>query len=132
LDTQLFHNGAKEADMESKSRKPSTESSNQAEPPDVPERWSAPHKTEVVLRLLRGEPLDAVSRESQVPAHELEGWQRAFLEAGSRGLKRQSDSDDRELLRTRAKLGELMMRLELAEGLIERKGYGAEWKKHTP
>jgi len=34
----------------------------------------------VVLRLLRGEALDAVSRESQVPAHELERWQRIFLE----------------------------------------------------
>jgi hypothetical protein len=30
------------------------------------------------LRLLRGESLDAVSRESQVPAHELEGWKRVF------------------------------------------------------
>ena len=54
------------------------------------------------------------------------------MEAGSRGLKRQSDSENRELLRTRAKLGELMMRLELAEGLIEKKGYGEEWKKHKP
>ena len=85
-----------------------------------------------MLRLVRGEPLDAVSRESQVPAHELEDWQRAFLEAGNRGLKRQSEAEDRELLRTRAKLGELMMRLELAEGLIEKKGYGEEWKKRKP
>ena len=54
------------------------------------------------------------------------------MEAGSRGLKRQSDAEDRELLRTRAKLGELMMRLELAEGLIEKKGYGEEWKKRKP
>lgn len=37
-------------------------------PEDVPERWSAQRKMELVLRLLRGEPLDAVSRESQVPA----------------------------------------------------------------
>ena len=118
--------------MESKSRRVSTESSGQSEPPDVPERWSAQRKTELVLRLVRGEPLDTVSRESQVPAHELEEWHRAFLEAGSRGLKRQSDAEDRELLRTRAKLGELMMRLELAEGLIEKKGYGEEWKKHKP
>lgn len=81
---------------------------------------------------LTGEKDSHLSRESLVPAHELEGWQRAFLEAGSRGLKRQSDSEERELLRTRAKLGERMMRLELAEGLIEKKGYGAEWKKHTP
>jgi transposase-like protein len=41
---------------------------------DLPERWSAQRKAELVLRLLRGEALDAVSRESQVPAHELESW----------------------------------------------------------
>ena len=56
-----------------------------SEPPavaaaELPERWSAGRKTELVLRLLRGEALDAVSRESQVPAHELESWKRVFLE----------------------------------------------------
>ena len=40
------------------------------EMPELPERWSASRKTELVLRLLRGEALDAVSRESQVPTHE--------------------------------------------------------------
>ncbi|MBI1893678.1 MAG: hypothetical protein HYS14_06170 [Candidatus Rokubacteria bacterium] len=45
---------------------------------DLPERWSAQRKTALVLRLLRGEPLDAVSRESQVPAHELESWKRSW------------------------------------------------------
>ena len=29
--------------------------------------------------LVRGEALDAVSRESQAPTHELEGWKRVFL-----------------------------------------------------
>ena len=52
--------------------------------PDLPERWSAARTTELVLRLLRGEALDAVSRESQVPAHELESWKRVFLEQGTR------------------------------------------------
>ena len=51
-----------------------------AESIDLPERWSAQRKTELVLRLLRGEALDAVSRQSQVPAHELETWKRIFLE----------------------------------------------------
>src|SRR5437870_12117328 len=51
-----------------------------ADAPELPERWSAARKTELVLRLLRGEALDAVSRESQVPAHELESWKRLFLE----------------------------------------------------
>lgn len=27
-------------------------------PSEIPERWSAPRKTELVLRLLRGGPLD--------------------------------------------------------------------------
>jgi hypothetical protein len=70
---------------------------------DLPERWSAQRKTELVLRLLRGEPLDAVSRESQVPA--------------------------RELTLARAKVGELTMRLELAEYLIEKRGFGDEWRR---
>lgn len=29
---------------------------------DLPERWSAPRKSELVMRLLRGEALDAVAR----------------------------------------------------------------------
>ena len=117
--------------MESKSNKPTTtdESSHASEPKELPERWSFQRKTELVVRLLRGELLDAVSRDSQVPAHELEGWKRAFLEAGTQGLKRHVDPDDRELLRTRAKLGELMMRLELAEDLLAKRGLTDEWKK---
>ena len=39
----------------------------------VPERWSAQQKTEVVLRLLRGEDLVEVSREVQVSPPELDG-----------------------------------------------------------
>src|SRR4030095_13328133 len=38
---------------------------------ELPERWSVQRKTELVLRVVRGESLEAVSRESQVPAHEL-------------------------------------------------------------
>ena len=35
-------------------------------------RWSAARKKEVVLRLLRGEPVDAVSRDVAVPIYKLE------------------------------------------------------------
>jgi len=115
----------------------SSKSSKEPAPPceeraEVPERWSAQRKTELVLRLLRGESLDSLSRDSQVPAHELESWQRAFLEGGTRSLKRHTDPEERELVRTRAKLGEVMMRLELAEDLLEKKGYGEELKKRKP
>lgn len=64
---------------------------------ELPERWSVQRKTELVLRLLRGEALDAVSRERQVPAHELERWQRIFLEQGKRGLRTRAEPEEREL-----------------------------------
>ena len=64
-----------------------------------PERWSAQQKSEVVLRLLRGEDLGAVSRETQVPAHELEEWRRVHgFEASQRpqaGMLSQQPLQDR-------------------------------------
>jgi len=114
-----------------KPRKPATppEPSSPPNELELPERWSVQRKSELVLRLLRGEALDAVSRESQMPAHELESWKRLFLEQGARGLKTRSDPEERELTLARAKIGELMMRLELAEHLIEKRGLTDEWKK---
>src|SRR5499427_8372948 len=115
--------------MGTKPRKPATPPEPSSPPNEVelPERWSVQRKTELVLRLLRGEALDAVSRESQVPAHELEAWKRVFLDQGARGLKTRSDPEERELTLARAKIGELMMRLELAEYLIEKRGLADEW-----
>ena len=43
-------------------------------------------KTDVVLRLLRGTPVDVVARETQVPAHELDAWRRAQQASTERGL----------------------------------------------
>ena len=95
-----------------------------------PERWSVQQKSEVVLRLLRGEDLGEVSRRMRVSPGELEEWRRVFLEAGRQGLKVQSrDPGERELIRTRAKLGELTMRMELATELLEKRGYGDELKR---
>jgi hypothetical protein len=37
------------------------------EQPELPERWSAKRKAEVMMRLVRGEDLGEVSREIQVP-----------------------------------------------------------------
>ncbi len=56
--------------MGTKPRKPAPppEPSSTPSEPELPERWSIQRNAELVLRLLRGEALDAVSRESQVPA----------------------------------------------------------------
>src|SRR2546428_12386618 len=52
---------------------------------ELPERWSARAKAEIVLRLLKGEELDTVSRKTQVPVHELERWRGSSSRAGSTG-----------------------------------------------
>jgi hypothetical protein len=65
------------------------------------------------MRLLRGKALDAVSRESQVPAPEMESWKRVFLEFGARELKTRAEPEERDLTLARTKISELMMRLEL-------------------
>ena len=73
--------------MGTKPRKPAPppEPSSAPSEGELPERWSVQQKAELVLPLLRGKALDAVSRESQVPAHELESWKRLFLEQGRGG-----------------------------------------------
>lgn len=56
-------------------------------------RWSAGRKKEVVLRLLRGEPVDAVSREVSVPIYKLERWRDralAGIDAGLKGTRERS------------------------------------------
>jgi len=79
-----------------------------------PERFSARQKTEVVLRLLRGEALDLLSRELGIPAARLATWREVFLEAGQGAMKKQPlDSRERELGRLREKLGESTMEIEL-------------------
>ncbi len=79
-------------------------------------RWSSRRKLEVVLRILRGEDLDALSRELGVTAARLAAWRDEFLAAGQAGLKsRTNDHRDEEIARLRAKIGELTMEKELLE-----------------
>jgi len=85
------------------------------------ERFSARQKTEVVLRLLRGEALDLLSRELGLPAARLATWREAFLDAGQEALKKQPrDSRDRARGRLREKLGESTMESELLHEQIGR------------
>jgi transposase len=71
-------------------------------------RWSAGKKMEVVLRLLRGEPLEVLSRELGVEAHRLAAWRDDFLEGGKEALKAQRpdrSGDDRALRQPNARSG---------------------------
>jgi len=88
--------------------------------PDPRRRMSARRKQEAVLRLLRGQDLELVSRELSVTAAELSGWRDQFLAAGEASLKsRPADARDAEIGRLQAKVGELTMTAELLEAKIE-------------
>ena len=77
-------------------------------------RFSVRRKTDAVLRLLRGEDLELLSRELGVTAATLSGWRDDFLAAGQAALKsRPDDERDEEIARLRAKVGELTMDNEL-------------------
>src|SRR6187401_3880451 len=79
-------------------------------------RMSARRKQDAVLRLLRGEDLELVSRELAVTAAELSGWREAFLAAGEACLKsRPADARDDEIGRLKEKVGDLTMANELLE-----------------
>jgi transposase len=88
-------------------------------------RWSAGKKTEAVLRLLRGESLEELSRELQVEAHRLAAWRGDFLAAGKQGLKGQRpdrDPDDRALKQAKRKIGQLTMENEVLRAAAEKRG----------
>lgn len=89
-------------------------------------RWSANKKTDAVMRLLRGEKLDGLSRELKIEAHILAGWRDEFLEAGKAGLKgRKVDDDDdaeRERKELLAKVGELTLDNDILRLAAKKRG----------
>jgi transposase len=87
-------------------------------------RWSASKKLDVVLRLLRGEKLEEVSREVGVEAHRLAAWRDEFLDAGKEGLKgsRATTEEDRRLRDAERKIGELTLENEIWKKVAEKRG----------
>ncbi|WP_375509017.1 hypothetical protein [uncultured Caballeronia sp.] len=77
-------------------------------------RWSSGRKRSVVLRLLRGEPVDSVSREVGVTIAELEQWRELALAGMEAGLKsRTSDPQEARLNDAVRRVGELSMENEI-------------------
>jgi transposase len=88
-------------------------------------RWSAGKKMDVVLRLLRGESLEMLSRELGVEAHRLAAWREDFLEGGKDALKGQRpdrSADDRALRQAERKVGQLTMENEILRAAAEKRG----------
>ena len=96
-------------------------------------RWSVRRKSEAVLRLLRGEDIDGLSRELQAPVHQLAEWRDAFLAQGLEGLrKRPRPREERELKEAQAKIGELTMQVEILERVLKKRGLQGPWRKQRP
>ena len=84
-------------------------------------RFSAKRKLAAVQRLMRGESLEALSRELNVPAHRLSAWRDRVLLAGESALKeRERDARDDEIARLQAKVGEITMANELLYAKIDK------------
>ena len=78
------------------------------------ERWSASRKRDVVLRLLRGESLEALSREAGVEIYRLEAWRERAMAGLELGLKDRHGEPVAEVLdAAKRHIGELSMEIEL-------------------
>ena len=114
-------------------RSPSTLTTGRAAPmaPAAPkpgplapgQRWSVARKREAVLRLLRGESAELLSRELGVPMFKLEQWRQRSEAALDGALKeREADPGSTELSAAMQRIGELSMENELLRARIERPG----------
>jgi len=87
------------------------------------QRWSARRKGEVVLRLLRGESVQALSRELGVEIYRLEEWRSKALSGIESSLRECGDDPlQRELDAALKRIGEITMENELLRVRIDKQG----------
>ena len=85
------------------------------------QRWTLTRKREVVLRLLRGEGIEALSRELGVESYRLQEWYDGALAGLDCGLReRGGDPLEDQLKKAHAMVGELTMMNELYQERIRR------------
>ncbi len=91
------------------------------------QRFSARRKVEIVLRVLKGESLDELSRELAVPASRLSEWRDEFLRAGEVSMKtREPNAQDEEIKKLKETIGGMAVQVEiLREGV-------RKWKAGAP
>ena len=80
---------------------------------------SRQRKRDAVLRLLRAEDLETLSRSLGVTAATLTSWRDSFLAAGEAALAaRPADGETLESERLKARLGDMLLKHELLEQKI--------------
>lgn len=93
-------------------------------------RWSASRKMEVVLRHIRGETLEALSREIGIAASQIEKWHQRVLKGMELSLKEQESSPlQNDLDFAKKRIGELSMEVELLREKSKKQGvfYAGRW-----
>ena len=91
-----------------------------AGPLGLGQRWTVARKREVVLRLLRGEPVQLLSRQLGVEIFRLEQWREKAIGGIDASLKqRKGDPVQAELDSAMKRIGELTMQVELLEAKTE-------------
>ena len=94
-------------------------------------RWTASRKMDVVLRYMRGESLDNLSREIGIAASQIEEWHHTAIKSIEDSLKTHSGEPlQAELDLAKKRIGELSMENELLREQSRRKGVflGGRWK----
>ena len=87
------------------------------------QRWSVARKRGVVLRLMRGESAELLSRELGLPVFKLEQWRQKAEAALEGALKeREADPADGQLAAAMRRIGELSMENELLRARIGHPG----------
>ena len=99
-------------------------------------RYTVKRKSEAVLRLLKGEDLDTLSRELGLTAATVSAWRDAFMAGAEANLKsRDPTPADDDNLRLKAKVGELTMENELLREKATKLEVNAPnfpWRKSRP
>ena len=94
-----------------------------AGPLGLGQRWTVTRKREVALRLLRGEPVELLSRQLGVEIFRLEQWREKAIAGIDASLKeRKGDPVKAELGIAMKRIGELIMQVELLEAKTETSG----------
>jgi len=85
------------------------------------QRWTVRRKQEAVFRLLRGEPVELLSRELGVEVYRLDAWRKKATSGMETALKeRQGEPLQTELDTAMKRIGELTMQVELLEAKMEK------------
>jgi hypothetical protein len=103
------------------------EAASEGERPEVGplgrgQRWSLARKRAVVMRMLRGESVELLSRALGVPVHKLERWRDKAEAALDGALKEREETADADLAAAMQRIGELTMENELLRARMERPG----------